>query len=103
KGKEHYTKKRRENGGTAAHTKEECLKVPEESTLSHQILAVLSSSIERDEMGEYNAVTDASCDLDNTEMISPKLQALDLLEDPPEMDEEADFIPCDRCESWSMM
>ncbi|VDI47497.1 Hypothetical predicted protein [Mytilus galloprovincialis] len=35
--------------------------------------------------------------------ISPKLQALDLLEDPPEMDEEADFIPCDRCESWSMM
>ncbi|VDH98437.1 Hypothetical predicted protein [Mytilus galloprovincialis] len=53
KSQEHYTKKRRGNGRTAAHTVEECLKVPEASTLSHQILAVLPSTEERDEMGEY--------------------------------------------------
>ncbi|XP_063438313.1 uncharacterized protein LOC134719237 [Mytilus trossulus] len=35
--------------------------------------------------------------------ISPELQALDLLEDPSELDEEVDFVACDRCESWSMM
>ncbi|CAG2213067.1 unnamed protein product [Mytilus edulis] len=62
--------KRRENGRTAAHTVEECLKVPEASTLSHQILAVLPSSEERVEMGEYVAVTVASGDLDNTEVVN---------------------------------
>ncbi|XP_071165063.1 uncharacterized protein [Mytilus edulis] len=35
--------------------------------------------------------------------ISPELQALDLLEDPSELDEEVDFVACDRCESLSMM
>ncbi|VDI61468.1 Hypothetical predicted protein [Mytilus galloprovincialis] len=38
--------------------------------LSQQILAVLPSSEERDEMGEYDAVTVASGDLDNTEVVN---------------------------------
>lgn len=31
------------------------------------------------------------------------MQALDLLEDPSEMDEDPDFTACERCERWSMV
>ncbi|CAC5369243.1 unnamed protein product [Mytilus coruscus] len=70
KSREHYMKKRRENGKTAAQKVEECLNIPEANISSSQIIAVLPSSQEKDEMGEYDAVTVVSGDLENTEEVN---------------------------------